>query len=285
MKFENRVDRLNEFFNTDFKWWEEVYDVKLPKGFFSFEMIRRKKILLDILKLAGENSGLAILECGCGPGGILSEINSTDNLLAGVDINFSYLSKAQSDCDSTHNMLQADIQNLPFKNNSFDVTYCAGVLGYLEEDQHAIREICRVTKPGGTVIIAVQSYFLVNKLFDPYYYLIWMPQVIYKKLRNLFFTSSVGSKKYEIEMLRRYSYGQLDHLYRKFGLEKMETIGVSFGPPTFWRKDVLPLPYAIKISNALVKLSMRRGFGILTQLANHWVISLVKIADTKEQRS
>ncbi len=274
---DNRVDLVNEFFNNDFKWWEDVYDNNLPKGFFSYEMIKRKEILLQMLAgIVGEHPHAAILECGCGPGGILSEITPSGNLLAGVDINYNYLARAQSDCHTGNNLLQADITELPFKDNSFDVVYCAGVLGYLEEDRSAIAEMRRVTKPGGTIIIAVQSYFLVNKLFDPYYYFVWGFQVVFRKIRHVLFKRSAPINKYEIKMLRRYSFGQLHPLYREFGLTIKTSAGVSFGPPTFWRKDVLPLPSAIRISEAILRLSHTRGLSILTRFANHWVVSIEK---------
>ena len=277
MKLGNRYKKINEFFNTEYKWWENVYNEELTRGFLSFEMIRRKEILLEMLNdMIGEKAPVAILECGCGPGGILGEISPTNNFLAGVDINFNYLLMARKEYDSALNFLQSDIERLPFKNDSFDIVYCVGVLSYLEDDRNAMREMCRVLKADGKVIISVPGLFMLNKFIDPYYYLVWLIQTIWKKMRNCFFKNSVSDNKFEIGMIRRYTQGQLDRLYREFDLEKKQTICVSYGPPTLWRKEVLPLPYAIRTSEALVRLSYRRGFGFLTRLANHWVTSLEK---------
>lgn len=277
MNGENRYQKINEFFNSDYQWWENVYDHRLPKGFFSFEMIQRKEILLKMVKdMVKEKTSVAILECGCGPGGILGEIHSSGQLLVGVDINFSYLAKAQKDCNAKGTLLQADIERLPFHDNSFDIAYCVGVLSYLEEDRNAIKEICRVMKPGGKVIVSVPNLFTFNKIFDPYYYLVGLVLMLWNKSMKTFSPDASSGKRYKVGMIRRYHYGQLDCLYREFGLLKKETCSVSFGPPTLWRKELLPLGHTIRMSEALVRLSSCRKFGFLTRLANHWVTSLEK---------
>ena len=281
MNSENRYQKINEFFNSDYKWWKDVYDHRLPRGFFSFEMIRRKEILLETVNgMVGARTSVAILECGCGPGGILGEINAAGHLLVGVDINFNSLSKAKNDCDSLGTLLQADIERLPFDNNSFDIAYCVGVLSYLEDDRNALQEICRVMKPGGKIIISVPNFFTFNKIFDPYYYVVGLMRMLWNKSTQSFFPDAASDKKYKIAMIRRYRYGQLDRLYREFGLLKKETCSVSFGPPTLWRKEILPLGHAVRMSEALVQLSSYRNFGFLTRLANHWVTCLEKPTGT-----
>ncbi len=277
MKLENRHEKINEFFNSEYDWWENVYNKGFPKGFFSFEMIRRKEIILEMLKeMIREKVPTAILECGCGPGGILKEIDPINKFLVGVDINFRYIANARENCNSMDKLLQADIERLPFKNDSFDIAYCIGVLSYLEDDRKAIKDICRVIKPGGKIIISGANRWGINKIIDPYYYTIWMIRKIWKKLRNYSCSGEVFKNKFNIEMARKYRYKKLNRLYQEFGLKKVQTVGVSFGPLTIWHKRVLPLSYAIRISQTLAKLSNRRGLGFLIRLANHWVTWLEK---------
>jgi ubiquinone/menaquinone biosynthesis C-methylase UbiE len=279
VEVESHYKEINEFFNTDYKWWENVYAASFPQGFFSFEMTSRKKITLEILnKFVKGKASVAILECGCGPGGILSEFDSSGSFLAGVDINFNSLAKTRQDCDAMSNLLQADIEQLPFKNNCFDMAYCVGVLSYLETDSKAIKEIARVIKPGGKIIISVPNICTFNKIFDPYYYLIGAIRLLWHTSLKPFFYGIDADKKYKSGMIRRYRYGQLDQLYRDCGLIKKETLSVSFGPPTLWKKEIFPLRHAIRMSEALVRLSRCRKFLGLTRLANHWVTCLEKPA-------
>ncbi len=45
--------------------------------------------------------------------------------------------------------IKADITNLPFEDNSFDVIFCNHVLEHIPDDTQAMKELFRVMKPGG----------------------------------------------------------------------------------------------------------------------------------------
>jgi SAM-dependent methyltransferase len=47
--------------------------------------------------------------------------------------------------------VQADGENLPFADASFDVTYCIATLHHALDLTRMVREMARVTKPGGVV--------------------------------------------------------------------------------------------------------------------------------------
>jgi SAM-dependent methyltransferase len=52
-------------------------------------------------------------------------------------------------------MVKADITNLPFPDETFDVIYCSHVLEHVPDDRKAMRECCRVLKQTGYAIILV----------------------------------------------------------------------------------------------------------------------------------
>ena len=51
--------------------------------------------------------------------------------------------------------VKADICNLPFENNSFDIVFCNHVLEHIEDDKKAMSELFRVLKPGGMGIFQI----------------------------------------------------------------------------------------------------------------------------------
>ena len=51
--------------------------------------------------------------------------------------------------------IKADITNLPFEDNVFDVIFCNHVLEHIPDDTKAMRELYRVMKPGGFGIFQV----------------------------------------------------------------------------------------------------------------------------------
>lgn len=51
--------------------------------------------------------------------------------------------------------VKADICNLPFKDNTFDVIFCNHVLEHIPDDKKAMNELYRILKPGGWGIFQV----------------------------------------------------------------------------------------------------------------------------------
>ena len=51
--------------------------------------------------------------------------------------------------------VKADICNLPFKTNEYDIIFCNHVLEHIPDDTKAMQEIFRVLKPGGMAILQI----------------------------------------------------------------------------------------------------------------------------------
>lgn len=60
-----------------------------------------------------------------------------------------------ADLHAPHIDIKADICNLPFADNSFDVVFCNHVLEHITDDKKAMQELFRVLKPGGFSIFQV----------------------------------------------------------------------------------------------------------------------------------
>ena len=45
--------------------------------------------------------------------------------------------------------VKADITNLPFNDDSFDIVFCNHVLEHIQDDTKAMKELYRVMKKGG----------------------------------------------------------------------------------------------------------------------------------------
>lgn len=60
--------------------------------------------------------------------------------------------------DKGLNVITGDILDIPYKNNLFDYTICIAVIHHLSTEfkrKKAIKELIRVTKPGGKILILV----------------------------------------------------------------------------------------------------------------------------------
>lgn len=69
--------------------------------------------------------------------------------------------------------VKADICNLPFDSNAYDVIFCNHVLEHIPDDQKAMQELFRVLKPGGWAVLQIPqdlsraSTFEDDSITDP----------------------------------------------------------------------------------------------------------------------
>ena len=62
--------------------------------------------------------------------------------------------------------VKADICDLPFEENSFDIIFCNHVLEHIEDDNKAMQELYRVLKPGGFGIFQIPQDYSREKTYE-----------------------------------------------------------------------------------------------------------------------
>lgn len=97
--------------------------------------------------------------------------------------------------------VKADICNLPFKDNEFDIILCNHVLEHIPDDTKAMQELYRVMKPGGYGIFQI-------------------PQDLKRELT--FEDNSITDRKQRAEI-----FGQYDHvrIYGRDYFDKLRSVG------------------------------------------------------------
>lgn len=101
-------------------------------------------------------SGSRILDAGCGTGALFKDPAQTfEARTFGVDIDFSSLVFA-ADTHTATVLACADVQRLPFAAHSFDLCYCHFLLLWLSDPLTGLKEMRRVTQPGGAVLVLAE---------------------------------------------------------------------------------------------------------------------------------
>ena len=104
--------------------------------------------------------GQAVLDVGCGSGRyILHALRRGATRVTGVDLSPEMLQRAGAelselppDVDAEIELVQGSLAALPVSDALADLTICGLVVGHLEHLQQALSELCRVTRPGGTLL-------------------------------------------------------------------------------------------------------------------------------------
>lgn len=113
-----------------------------------------------IIEEANPRAGEKIIDLGCGTGYYLYLLSSLPiNLkLTGFDYDKKALDEARIMLsDKKINFIVGDLHRMLFKTSSFDKAVCSEVLEHLTDDNLALREIYRILKPGGTLVLSVPS--------------------------------------------------------------------------------------------------------------------------------
>lgn len=104
------------------------------------------------------DAALALLDVGCNVGGLLQGISQFNPAirLAGVEVNRDAIAKARRVLPSASLHL-CGAEAMPFEDAEFDCVTCIEVLEHipLALRRPALREICRVLKPGGQLLLQV----------------------------------------------------------------------------------------------------------------------------------
>lgn len=102
--------------------------------------------------------GQRILDVGCGTGTaevMLSRLRISQIEIVGIDLVAERVAQARA-AARAHNIgasfAVADACALPFGDASFDSAFCVAVLQHIRDVPRAVRELARVTKPGGRVV-------------------------------------------------------------------------------------------------------------------------------------
>lgn len=128
--------------------------------------------------------GGKFLDVGCGVGYVVRELTKQGYEAVGVDISKSSIRKAKNlsfEEKVSSSFLVADAKKLPFQNNSFDVVGCFDLMEHLYEPEKCIKEMVRVLKSSGKIVICCPNLQRVVRVLGPF-----RQSICFTSLKNIF---------------------------------------------------------------------------------------------------
>jgi arsenite methyltransferase len=121
----------------------------------SADVRRRRRLVYDLL---AAQPGDRVLDAGCGPGFYVAELLDQvgpSGFVAGVDGSPSMLAVAAHRVEGRPNveLHESDVTALPAPDAAFDRVLSVQVLEYVEDVDRGLRELHRVLRPGGRVVV------------------------------------------------------------------------------------------------------------------------------------
>lgn len=152
------VGGLKQRFGGDYEKFFSDYDA------FRYGLERHLPACFDGLNVAGKR----VLEIGLGQGADSESLIRRGAVWSGVDLTPESVERVRTRL-TLRDLPFADLRrgsalDLPFPDASFDLVFSHGVLHHVPEIQQAEKEIHRVLRPGGELVIMMYSRWSLNYL-------------------------------------------------------------------------------------------------------------------------
>lgn len=121
----------------------------------------QQKIIKDFLKMTLIKKGCRCLDAGCGIGNNLPTLLKFSKNIFACDIYDNAISYSKEKHKNAFiSFIKADINQIPFPSNYFDIIICTEVIEHIDNPTQTIKELFRVLKNNsGYLIISSPNYF------------------------------------------------------------------------------------------------------------------------------
>ncbi len=130
------------------------YDEHTP---FGYAFRDRKRRLLELFNAPGGN----VLDVGCGPGILVEDLVNRGCTVWGIDMTPHMIAQYRENFGaypSVHCVI-GTVEHLPFPDDFFDAIIAMGVLEFADDGYGAIREMIRVLRSHGTLLLTLPNAY------------------------------------------------------------------------------------------------------------------------------
>ena len=126
------------------------------------EYVERKEQADPILKMLKSRKVRTICDAGCGCGAYTRKLAQQGFTVKGFDVSSRAVEIAEDLLEKsglTAELRAVSVQETGYPDNMFDAVVCRDVLDHItkEDAKQAVRELCRITKPGGIILLTLDG--------------------------------------------------------------------------------------------------------------------------------
>lgn len=139
--------------------WKEYKKTQLDS--YTGHPISANRLNRCLGELKNNLSGKLVLEAGCGAGRFTEILLQQGAHLVSSDLSSAVeVNKENFPLTDKHVIIQADINDMPYADETFDVVICMGVIQHTPNSEETIENLFKLVKKGGSLII---DHYTFNK--------------------------------------------------------------------------------------------------------------------------
>ena len=262
--------RVDAHFAVAAPYWHTVYDEESVDG----DRYRtRRARALGLAAALGSTRGTRVLEIGCGAGGATVALARQGHVVYAVDTAPAMLALTRraaraAGVEENVVLVSADARALPFAEDAFGIAVALGIVPWLPAVTPMLRELRRVLRPAGHLIVTADNRWRLNHLLDPRL----APPLAPLRARARVAVEGVRTRLGRSPRIRwrTHSIREFDRELRASGFEPVSGSTLGFGPFSFAGIGLFSEWTGIRIQRALQRFA-DAGWPVLRSLGSQYV--------------
>jgi 2-polyprenyl-3-methyl-5-hydroxy-6-metoxy-1,4-benzoquinol methylase len=244
--------KIATYFSDSFEYWDRVYSSHIVKA--QVYSNRMAVILRWATMVTGP--GAAAADVGTGAGHFAVALAKSGIRVVAIDASEAMLARVAQNASRAGVAdlvvpITSDAQRLELASATCDVVVAIGLLPWVKQPELALREMVRITKPGGHVIVTMDNALSLARGLDPGWHA--SARGFIHRIRRLVAGHSVEPSP--VHWPAATTLSDFDRLLRDVGLDPLEFEGVGFGPFTVLGRNVLPNRVGLRVDRLLQRLA------------------------------
>jgi 2-polyprenyl-3-methyl-5-hydroxy-6-metoxy-1,4-benzoquinol methylase len=275
----NRPQKLvDEFFDNQATYWRDTYKERDISGKI-YQL--RQAVALKYVEGLSLPKTACVLEIGCGAGLMTAAlakrgffVEAIDHAQAMVDLTVEHAK--QTGIVNQVNACTGDIHELSYESQSFDLIIALGVVPWLHDFKKALKEVTRVIKPYGYIVLTMDNAIRLTTLFDPKTFppIAWIRNLVRHKLVKARLLSS-NNQWSNAPPYSQHSPKRFNRSLFEAGLTVVKSTSVGFGPFTFLGNRLFSDNAGIKIHQKLQKYA-DNGYPFFRSAGSQYIVLATK---------
>jgi ubiquinone/menaquinone biosynthesis C-methylase UbiE len=274
---------VTDFFESTAPYWRTVYsdDRLLPTIYQD-----RHSTALGWVQDLDLRPNSRILEVGCGAGLLTVALARSGYTVDALDATDAMLqmtrnAAARRCVQDRVRIHAADVHALPFQPHTFDLVIAIGVIPWLHSERLALREMQRVLKPGGYLLVTADNNGRLDRILDPLSSPLLAPlRLAAKRFLRL---CGLWSPNSGFQPKRHYP-GEIDRSIGECGFENVKSCSIGFGPFTFLGKPLFTDTLGVRLHRGLQTLASTRRWSLLRWMGSHYLVLVTKAGRYRLER-